>query len=293
MVEQRNHETEKQSQNLRIDIVRVLERAGKLNGDRADFEWNLNRKITDINKKITEIVEASELLQTETGHRVTKTSQRLVDLLSQFRKTGEEAERRMSETNQVLTELIAETDQHLVDIELRKADYGKRIVEMVEEAENREDEWDIDYYYDNIKIFKDSPVRHAVEIILDEEFDAELVGYYSFERSYNDVLRFNVRGESRNGPETLYLVVIRSKFCEYDIERAWKDVEFHRKHSSRDKNRPIFTIAAAIDIAEDVRNRIWSEGMYLVEIVDGVFRLADPPSGFRPNGYHGLGTEEL
>ena len=293
MVEQRNHETEKQSQNLRIDIVRALERAGKLNGDRADFEWNLNRKITDINKKITEIVEASELLQTETGHRVTKTSQRLADLLSQFRKTGEEAERRMSETNQVLAELIAETEQHLVDIELRKADYGKRIVEMVEKAKNLDDKWDIPYYCDNFEKFEDTPVRQAVEIILDEEFDAELAGNYVYCSSDYDVLEFNVMGIGRSGPETLYLMHIRSEFGEYDIELAWLDIASHRKFPGYDKYQLMFPIAAAIDFSEDVRDRIWQEGIYLVDIVDGVFRLADPPSGFRPNGSHGLGTQEL
>ena len=92
-------------------------------------------------------------------------------------------------------------------------------------------------------------------------------------------------GLSRNGTGVAYIVETKSKFRDEHIEQIWKLVERFRCYR---EEQAVYPMLAAVQISEEQRQRVWDEGIYLIDINEGVFRYAEPPRDFKPNGYHGV-----
>ena len=43
-----------------------------------------------------------------------------------------------------------------------------------------------------------------------------------------------------------------------------------------------------VDASEQDRLQIWLNGMYVIDVADGVFKLAESPRGFKPKGSYGM-----
>ena len=50
---------------------------------------------------------------------------------------------------------------------------------------------------------------------------------------------------------------------------------------------PVYPILAVVEIDKRNRELVWDSGIYLIDVADGVFELAEPPAEFEPFGHHG------
>ena len=126
----------------------------------------------------------------------------------------------------------------------------------------------------------------SIRRILEERFDADFLGPIQYKRNKElAALQVDAWGLSRNGTGVAYIVETKSKFRDEHIEQIWQLVERFRCYR---EEQAVYPMLAAVQISEEQRQRVWDEGIYLIDINDGVFRYAEPPRDFKPNGYHGV-----
>ena len=126
----------------------------------------------------------------------------------------------------------------------------------------------------------------SIRRILEERFDADFLGPIQYKRNKElPALQVDAWGLSRNGTGVAYIVETKSKFRDEHIEQIWKLVERFRCYR---EEQAVYPMLAAVQISEEQRQRVWDEGIYLIDINEGVFRYAEPPKGFKAKGYHGV-----
>lgn len=134
--------------------------------------------------------------------------------------------------------------------------------------------------------YTESMVMPSIKKILDKEFDAEFLDGLRCRD-----LEVDAWGEARNGEAAVYLIEIKSKFRPHKhIGQVWRHVEKFRRYMPSYRDYDVYPMVAAVEISEDGRRDVWNNGIYLIDVADGIFDLAKPPVdlNFMPNGGHGL-----
>ena len=125
----------------------------------------------------------------------------------------------------------------------------------------------------------------AIERIMEEEFDAECWKRLVDSRLHEiGRLEVDAWGGARDGVKTVYLVMIRDKAKKRHIQEMHDLVQRFRCFYPHLNNHRIYTMIAAVEIKEKLRQKIWDAGIYLIEEADGVFELAAQPKDFLPDG---------
>ena len=223
--------------------------------------------------------------------------ERIVERLEMLFPEPDEVDVEHSDNKAEIRELQAKTEQLLAEIAKRQADADKRMAENAKRnaefekhmaetdrvlAENRK------LMFDDGDEFEYTTKRRAmssIERILDEEFNAEFWGQ-KIDGSVREAGRLEVdaSGGAREGVKTVYLVMIREKAKKRHIQELHDLVQTYRWYHPRLNNHRIYTMILAVKIRKKLRQKFWDAGIYLIEEVDGDFRLAKQPKRFRPNG---------
>ena len=130
----------------------------------------------------------------------------------------------------------------------------------------------------------------SIKKFLHKEFDAEFL-----DRLRVKDLEIDAWGEARNGEAAVYLVEIKSKLrTPKHIGQVWNQVEKFRRYMPDYQGYDVSPMLAAVEITDDEREQVWKNGIYLIDVADGVFDLAKPPVdlNFIPNGGFGLESHQ-
>ena len=258
-------------------------------GKKTDSDSNHTDIPSDIESALERIVERLEMLFPEPD----KADVEHGDNKAEIREL-------QAKTEQLLAEIAkrqADTDKRMADSTERQAEFEKRNAEWAERqakldkqmaetdrvlAENRKLMFDDG---DEFEYITKRRAMSSIERILDEEFNAEFWGQ-KIDGSVREAGRLEVDacGGAREGVKTVYLVMIREKAKKRHIQELHDLVQTYRWYHPRLNNHRIYTMILAVKIRKKLRQKFWDAGIYLIEEVDGDFRLAKQPKRFRPNG---------
>lgn len=102
-----------------------------------------------------------------------------------------------------------------------------------------------------------------------------------------DVLAYDHPGGSKD----VYIIEVKSHLTEKGIEQIKETIEEFPKYFPWGRDRTVYGVIAAVDIPDNVRNKVLKEGLYLARISDGTFTM-QVPRGFKPKGFHPNGKTE-
>ena len=126
----------------------------------------------------------------------------------------------------------------------------------------------------------------SIKKILDKESDANFLDWLR----YKD-LEVDEWGEARNYEAAVYLVENKSKFRnQKHIGQIWRHVEKFRRYMPEYRDYDVYPMVAAVETSENDREEFWKNGIYPIDVADGVFDLARTPVdlNFILRGGHGL-----
>ena len=209
--------------------------------------------------------------------------ERIVERLEMLFPEPDKADVEHGDNKAEIRELQAKTEQLLAEIAKRQADTDKRMAETDRVlAENRKLMFDDG---DEFEYITKRRAMSSIERILDEEFNADFWGQ-EIDGRVREAGRLEVDacGGAREGVKTEYLVMIREKAKKRHVQELHDLVQTYRWFHPRLNNHRIYTMILAVKIRKKLRQKFWDAGIYLIEEVDGDFRLAKQPERFRPNG---------
>ena len=197
-------------------------------------------------------------------------------------------------TNEEIREIRAETEKlhkhtaKLLDEITEKQKESDRLIKNLTESCKHQNE-QIGGYGNKFGDFTEAMAKPSIKRILDERFNADYRKGFSVNYLQEvGTLEVDAWGEARNGVKAAYIVEIKSRFKPKNIKQVLRQVEKFRKYVERYRDHAVYPVVAAVQISDKNRLRVWKAGMHLIDIADGVFSLAKPPSNFNPNGHHGL-----
>ena len=203
-----------------------------------------------------------------------------------------------AETRALIAEFAANIDRQMAETGQQMAETDKRIEQMIESeekawAEVRSNLEELGKQIGGVSNkfggFTEGLAIPSIRKILDEQFDADFKPAMKDQSSWGTADRaLDAWGVSRNGEKIVYLVEVKSKFRYENFNQIWGQVRKFREYASEYADYLIYPMLAVVDIPEKERQNVWDKGIFLIDIADGVFTLAEKPKGFRPNGSYGM-----
>ena len=230
----------------------------------------MRAEIVAIEKEIAEIRKESKRhsakMKAETDAIREESERRSAKMKAESDAIRKEADAKWNKTNQTLAEL-AETDKR----------HGEQI----------------GGYGNQIGDFTESLAMASIRRIFDQRFNADFQGRVNLNLKEQDCpLEVDAWGISRNGTKEVYLVEIKRKFKHEHINQVRQLVKRFRSYFPNYSDSPIYPVITAVKISDIDRRKLWEMGMYVIDITDGVFKLAKPPAEieFEPKGGYGMTT---
>src|SRR5574341_158634 len=86
------------------------------------------------------------------------------------------------------------------------------------------------------------------------------------------------------GSMDVFIIEVKSHLTEEGIEQIKKKIDEFPKFFPWAYDRTIYGVIAAVDIPDNVRDKVLKEGLYLARISDGTFTM-QVPRGFKPKAF--------
>jgi RecB family endonuclease NucS len=91
-------------------------------------------------------------------------------------------------------------------------------------------------------------------------------------------------GRSNSTVNEAYVVEVKSHLREDGLEQIKKILQEFRRFFPEHASKRIYGILAAVDVPEDMREKVLREGIYLARIHDEEFEI-DVPDDFKPRAF--------
>ena len=136
--------------------------------------------------------------------------------------------------------------------------------------------------------FTESLAEPSLRRILEKNLEADYQGWLLCGRSRGSKdLEVDAWATARNGSGAAYLVEVKSRFKPKHINQVFRIVEKFREYRPEYRNKDVYPMLAVVEISAGHRELVWGSGITLIDIADGVFKLAEQPEGFTAIGHHG------
>ncbi len=253
------------------------ERIRKLNEQCAALQVEMAQQRKEDKKEIDELKKENLRKKAEQDKKI-----------SELRKENAERDKENAERDKKISEL---KEKYLKEDAERKKESDERLKRIEKQIEENgklieENGKQIGGLGNKFGGYTEAMAMPSIRRILEERFDADFLGPIQYKRNKElPALQVDAWGLSRNGTGVAYIVETKSKFRDEHIEQIWKLVERFRCYR---EEQAVYPMLAAVQISEEQRQRVWGEGIYLIDINEGVFRYAEPPKGFKAKGYHGV-----
>ncbi len=120
--------------------------------------------------------------------------------------------------------------------------------------------------------------------ILSERFGMEVVSPSVRVSKQGQHMEIDVLAYANSEINEAYVVEVKSHAREEAIDQLRNILERFRRFFPEHKDKAVYGILAAVDLSNELRERILKAGFYVARIHDQVFEL-DVPANFRPKAY--------
>lgn len=187
----------------------------------------------------------------ETGRRFKETEERFKETAEQFKETDKRIDQRTKETDQQLKEL------------------GKQIGGLG----------------NKIGSFTEGMVFPSMQRILTEQFKMEFVGPRIRVRKKGETIELDVLAYANSGIDEVFVVEVKSHLREDHLQEMLKNLARFPRFFPEHKDKALYGIIAAVDVPDEVKQRVLNAGIYLALIKDDTFCL-DIPEGFEAKRFN-------
>lgn len=125
----------------------------------------------------------------------------------------------------------------------------------------------------------------AMEKILRKRFGMEVISPRVKSIKGDKILELDVLAYANSEKNEVYIVEIKSHLHHRELEQVLKIMEEFPKFFPEHKDKKLYGIIAAIDVSEDMKQRVLKEGLYLALIQDDQFKL-QTPKNFQPHRFN-------
>jgi hypothetical protein len=125
----------------------------------------------------------------------------------------------------------------------------------------------------------------AMEKLLRRRFKMDIISPHARAHLNGRSLELDLLGYSRQERGDAYIVEIKSRFQEEDLQQVLNTLQEAPTFFPPLKDKRLYGIVAAVDIPENMRRRVVKAGLYLALIHDDTFKLA-VPRGFKPKVFY-------
>jgi hypothetical protein len=124
----------------------------------------------------------------------------------------------------------------------------------------------------------------SMEKILRQRFGMEVISPSVRVSKDGQHLEIDVLAYTNGELNTAYIVEVKSHARQEDITQLKSILQRFRSFFSEHKDKKLYGILAAVDLSNELREKILQEGFYVARIHDQVFEL-DIPDNFQPQTY--------
>ena len=124
----------------------------------------------------------------------------------------------------------------------------------------------------------------SMETILRQRFGMEVISPSVRVSKNGQHLEIDVLAYSNGQLNTAYIVEVKSHAREESITQLKSILQRFRRFFPEHKDKKLYGILAAVDLSQELREKILQEGLYVARIHDQVFEL-DIPDNFQPQTY--------
>jgi len=132
--------------------------------------------------------------------------------------------------------------------------------------------------------FTEGMAYPSMQKILQERFGMNVISPRVSSRKNGRTMEIDVLAYSNGNANAVYAVEVKSHLRDDGVDQMLKILrEFHDFFPGHE-DKKVFGILAAVDVPNDVRQRVLREGIYLARIHDDNFQL-EVPEGFQPRAF--------
>jgi len=172
-------------------------------------------------------------------------------------------------TDERLDKLFRETDERRKETDRQLKELGKQIGGLGSKFGG----------------FTEGMAFPSMHKILTEKFKMEVVGQRVESRKNGDILEVDVLAYSNGEAKEVYVVEVKSKLREDNLQEMLRDLEKFPRFFPEHKDKALYGIIAAVDVSKQMKQKVLKAGLYLALIKDDVFSL-DVPEGFEAKTFN-------
>ena len=191
-------------------------------------------------------------------------------------RSGEEFDRRMAESRAEAENRAAEAEalakQRAAEAEKRMAAFDRQMKELGKQ---------IGGLGAKFGSFTEGLALPSMTRILGQRFGMEIIMPSVRIRKGKDNLEIDVLAYANGDVNAAYVVEVKSHAQEESIQQLKNILNNFRRFFPEHSNKTVYGILAAVDIPEDVKKKVFQEGLYFARISDDTFAM-DTPDDFEP-----------
>lgn len=134
--------------------------------------------------------------------------------------------------------------------------------------------------------FTEGLVYPSIQKILRQRFKVNVVTQHARSRRNGTELELDVLGYSTGERREAYVVEIKTKFGEEQFQQFLRTLTAFPQFFPEHADKPVYGLVAAVNMAENIRQRLLKAGIYVARIHDNICTLR-VPRGFKAKAFHG------
>ncbi len=171
-------------------------------------------------------------------------------------------------TDDELKNLLAETLHGIAELRASQREFARQMGKLGEKFGS----------------FTEGMAFPSMKKLLRERFGMSHVAERSTVRKNGRTHEVDVLGYSNTEQNVAFVVEVKSRLREESIEQMLRILQEFPEFYPEHKDKKLYGILAAVDVPENLRQRVLREGIYLARINDETFELDVPPN-FEPRSF--------
>jgi hypothetical protein len=165
----------------------------------------------------------------------------------------------------------------MTDKELREivADLAKQVKQTNKQLGELGNRWGL---------YTEGMAYPSLEKVLRQKFKMTFIAQRAYSTRKGHNLELDVFGYSNDGRDEAVIVEVKSRLTEEGLQQALDTLKEFPKAFPEHANKKLYGIIAAVDIPQNMGQRVLKHGIYLARISDDTFRLT-VPRNFIPKNY--------
>ncbi|MEI6429440.1 MAG: endonuclease NucS domain-containing protein, partial [Pseudanabaena sp. ELA607] len=179
--------------------------------------------------------------------------------------SSQEFDRRMAQSRAEAEQRAAEAAKRMAEFDQQMKELGKQIGGLGEKFGS----------------FTEGLALPSMTKILGQRFGMEVISPSIRVRKGKDNVEVDVLAYSNGEVNAAYVVEVKSHAKQESIEQLKKILNKFRYFFPEHSSKTVYGILAAVDITEDLKEKVLQEGLYVARISDDTFAM-DTPDDFEP-----------